>query len=311
MNTPPASSTSLVDTSPRPIGDLALQSGPLAFGLWRFTDPDVIRSTHVVEAALEAGMTLFDTADVYGLDWGGTGFGRNEAILGDVFAAAPELRERMILATKGGIVPPIPYDSSASYLRDAVDASLRRLQTDTIDLYLIHRPDLFTHPGDVAKVLADLRSQGKIREVGLSNYTPSQHDALAGLLDFPIAAIQPQFSAAHLEPMRDGTFDRAMRDGIVPMAWSPLAGGALATGDTVAAVRPELIGVLDRIAQREEVDRAVVALAFVLAHPSRPVAIIGSQQPQRIAAANTALRVYLDRNDCYDIIEASEGVPLP
>ena len=130
-----------------------LQAGPLSYGLWRFTDPDLSTATKIVETALEAGMTLFDTADVYGLDWGGTGFGRNEEILGDVLAAQPALRDQMILATKGGIMPPLPYDSSASYLRTAVEASLRRLKTDVIDLYLIHRPDFFTHPAVVAATL--------------------------------------------------------------------------------------------------------------------------------------------------------------
>lgn len=311
VTTPSAPSTSLVDASPRAIGSLALTSGPLAFGLWRFTDPDTTVATGIVEAALDAGMTLFDTADVYGLDWGGTGFGRNEAILGDVLAAAPELRDRMILATKGGIMPPLPYNSGAAYVRSAVDASLQRLRTEVIDVYLIHRPDFYTHPAEVASTLGDLRNAGKIREVGVSNYAPSQYAALAAHLDFPIAAIQPQFSAAHLDPIRDGTFDQAMRDGVVPMAWSPLAGGALASVEASDSVRPELLAVLDRLAEREDVGRGDIAIAFVLAHPSRPVALIGSQRPERIAAASRALSVRLDRNDCYDIIEASEGVPLP
>lgn len=311
MTNTPSLSANLVDGDPRRVGDLDIAAGPLAFGLWRFTDPDLATATGIVETALDAGMTLFDAADVYGLDWGGTGFGRNETILGEVLVADPTLRDRMILATKGGIMPPLPYDSSADYLHGAVDASLRRLRTDVIDLYLIHRPDFYSHPAAVAEALSSMRTAGKIREVGISNYTPSQHDALAAHLDFPIAAIQPQFSAAHLEPMRDGTLDRAMRDGALPMAWSPLAGGALVAENPSDRVRPELLAVLDRLAEREDTTRAAVAIAFVLAHPSRPVAIIGSQQPERITASRAALGVHLDRNDCYDIIEASEGVPLP
>ena len=112
----------------------------------------------------------------------------------------------------------------------------------------------------------------------------------------------------HLDPLRDGTFDACMRDGVVPLVWSPLAGGRLASGD---GVRPELLAVLDGLAEREGVDRATVALAFALAHPSRPVAIIGTQRPERIAASLAALRVGLDRADVYAIIQASEGVPLP
>ena len=99
-----------------------------------------------------------------------------------------------------------------------------------------------------------------------------------------------------------------MRDGVVPLVWSPLAGGRLATGDGVPA---ELLTVLDRLAEREGVDRATVALAFSLAHPSRPVAIIGTQNPERIRSALDALGVTLDRPDVYAVIQASEGVPLP
>ncbi len=297
----------LVDPTPRTLGSLG-EVGPLAFGLWRYTDADVANAQRVLETALEAGMRLVDNADVYGLDWGGTGFGRVEEILGDVLRAAPQLRDRMVLATKGGITPPVPYDSSPSHLRSACEASLARMGVDVIDLYQIHRPDMFTHPADVAATLTALRDAGMIREVGVSNHTPAQVAALAAHLPFPLVTNQPEYSATHLDPLRDGTFDDCMRLGIVPLVWSPLGGGRLASGD---GVRPELLAVLDELAEREGVDRATVALAFALAHPSKPIAIVGSQRPERIHATTAALRVHLDRSDVYSIIQASEGVPLP
>ena len=298
---------SLVRTTPRPLGSLP-PVGPLAYGLWRFTNDDVTVAQHLIETALDAGLNLIDTSDVYGYDWGGTGFGQVEEILGSVIAASPALRDRMVLATKGGIAPPTPYDSSPEYLRAACEASLRRLRVDVIDLYQIHRPDLFSHPADVAQTLAGLRDAGKIREVGVSNHTVAQVAALAAHLPFPLVTTQPEFSAVRLDPMRDGTFDQCMQTGIVPLAWSPLAGGALATGD---GVPPELLTVIDTLAEREDVGRADIALAFVLAHPAAPVAIIGSQQPARITESVTALGVQLDRHDVYQIVQASEGVPLP
>jgi predicted oxidoreductase len=133
-------------------------------------------------------------------------------------------------------------------------------------------------------------------------------EALQAHLPFPLVTNQPEYSAAHLAPLRDGTFDACMRDGVTPLVWSPLAGGRLATGD---GMRPELVAVLDDLAAREGVDRATVALAFVLAHPSRPVAIIGTQRPERITSSLRALDVRLDRADVYAVIQASEGVPLP
>ena len=297
----------LVDASPRTLGSLG-EVGPLSFGTWRFTDANLQNRRALVEAALDHGLTLLDTADVYGLDWNGTGFGSVEAALGEVLRDAPQLRDRMVLATKGGIIPPVPYDSSPTALRQACENSLRRLGVETIDLYQIHRPDMFTHPADVAATLAALRSEGKIREVGVSNYTVAQTEALAAHLPFPLISTQPEFSAASLAPLRDGTLDYCMRTAITPLAWSPLAGGRIATGDNI---RPELLEVLDSIASRESVDRTAVALAFVLAHPSRPIAILGTQNPERIAASLASCAITLNRADVYAMIQASEGVPLP
>lgn len=299
--------SSLVRTAPRVLGSLG-PVGPIAYGQWRYTAADTAANQALLEAALDAGMNLIDTADVYGLDWGGTGFGSVEERLGAVIAAAPGLRDRMVLATKGGIVPPVPYDSSPARLREACEDSLRRLGVETIDLYQIHRPDMYAHPADVAATLTELRSAGKIREIGVSNHTTAQVRALQAHLDFSIVSTQPEFSASHLDPMRDGTFDQCMELGIVPLAWSPLAGGSLATGD---GVRPELLTVVDGLAAREGCDRATIALAFVLAHPSAPVAIIGTQSADRIRGSLAALEVRLDRADVYAIVQASEGVPLP
>ncbi|MCY3616447.1 MAG: aldo/keto reductase [Acidimicrobiaceae bacterium] len=282
--------------------------GPLGVGCWRFVarPDDELRA--VLEAGLDLGMNLVDTADIYGLGWGGQAFGEAEENLGRILAGAPGLRERMVLATKGGIVPGVPYNSGRDAITAACEASLRRLRTDVIDLYQIHRPDMLTHPAELAEALSGLRTAGKIREVGVSNFTPRQHEALAAHLPFALATTQPEYSAAHLAPLRDGTLDLCMRDGVVPLAWSPLGGGRLADG---SGARPDLLAVLDRLAAREGVDRAVVAVAFVLAHPAKPVALLGTQRPERLARLALATGLQLDRNDVYDVIEASEGARLP
>ncbi|WP_436793447.1 aldo/keto reductase [Actinospongicola halichondriae] len=299
---------SLVDGGPRTIVGVDRPVGPLAFGCWRFTHGDVGHARQVLEAAIDAGMVLVDTADVYGLDWGGAGFGANESLLGRVLREAPHLRDRIVVATKGGIAPPVPYDSSPAGLRGACEASLRRLGVETIDLYQVHRPDLFVHPSALADTLLMLRDEGKIAAIGVSNHTASQHAALEAHLGEPLATSQPEFSVQELAPVRDGVFDHCMRTGTQPLAWSPLAGGALATG---VGARPDVVTVLDRIAERESVGRADVALAFVLAHPSRPIAVVGSQDPARLATATTATSVHLDRTDLYELVVASEGRPLP
>lgn len=297
----------LVDDTPRRIGELQ-PVGPLAFGTWRFTSSDLEHRRNLVAVALDHGLNLFDTADVYGLDWNGSGFGSVESALGEVLARDPGLRGKIVLATKGGIRPPTPYDSSPEWIRRACEDSLRRLRVDHVDIYQIHRPDLFAHPADLAGILSDLRDEGKIRHVGVTNFETRQFEALAAHLPFPIVSNQFQYSVVDLEPLRDGTFDAVLKNGVQSMAWSPLAGGRVATGRDIPV---GLIERLDRLAEREGVDRATVALAFVLAHPSRPIAIVGSQQPDRIAAAVRALSIRLDRADVYGIVQESDGRPLP
>lgn len=301
-------SSNLISADSRPLGQFNV--GPLAYGMWRFDNDDVAHGQQLVETALDNGMNLIDTADIYGFQSVDVGFGEAEEIFGRVLAQAPQLRDRMVLATKGGITPPMPYNSSAEYLRSACEASLRRLQVDVIDVYQIHRPCMFTHPAEVAATLTALRDEGKIREVGVSNYTLDQYDALAAHLDFPMASTQPEYSVLTLDPLRDGTFDRCMRDGVTPLAWSPLGGGRLFT-DGPDGMNAELAAVVDGLAEREGADRTAIALGFVLAHPSRPVAIIGTQKTERIVSSVAATTITLDRSDVYAIVQASEGVPLP
>lgn len=282
--------------------------GPLAFGCWRLTDPDIGRCAELVETAVDLGMTLVDNADVYGLDWGGRGFGTCEETLGEVFRSRPGLRDRVVLATKTGIVPGVPYVSSAQYLREACEASMQRLGVDVIDLFQIHRPDHFTHPAEVADALGGLVDRGLVRAIGVSNHTAAQTRALQAHLDVPLTTTQPEFSALELEAMRNGVLDLCTETGVTPLAWSPLAGGRLATGE---GVPEDLVASLDDIAAQHDVSRAAVALAFVLAHPSAPVAIVGTQNPSRLVDLATAVGVRLTRTEVYRIVAASDGRPLP
>ncbi len=295
--------------STRRLGATELRVGPVAYGCWRFSGTDVATATEKIETALDCGMNLIDTADIYGFD-GTAGFGDAEELLGRVLAGSPGLRDRMVLATKGGIRKPVPYDQSATYLARACEDSLRRLGVDHVDLYQVHRPDVLTHPADLAATLTSLVERGLVREVGLSNFTVAHTRAVLAHLERPLATTQPQFSALHTEPLDDGTLDLCCEVGTTPLAWSPLAGGRLATApedERAARVAP----VLDRLAEREGVDRSAVALAWVMRHPAGAVPIVGSQRPERIRAAAAATRVRLDRRDFYDVLVASRGERLP
>ncbi|NKB99313.1 MAG: aldo/keto reductase [Pseudomonadales bacterium] len=296
--------TNLLDTSPRQLGDQTI--GPLAYGCWRLVNMSVDGAQARIECALEHGMNLVDTADVYGLDWGGTAFGSAEELLGGVLKQKPELRRQMVLASKGGIIPGVPYDSG--YLEAACEASLRRLGVEQLDLYQIHRPDMLSHPEETAAILDRLLTSGKIRQVGVSNHAPTQTSALMTFLPGKIISQQSEYSALHLAPLFDGTFDQCMQHEQTMLAWSPLGGGTLTE---LGGVPASLDKVLERLATREDVDRATLCLAFVLAHPAKPVAIVGSIDQGRIASARNSLKVKLTRTDVYEIIQASMGEDLP
>ncbi|MFZ9394618.1 MAG: aldo/keto reductase [Erythrobacter sp.] len=294
----------------RRLGPGGIAVSPIAWGMWRLAEDgrSVTEAARLVHAALDAGVTLLDTADIYGFD-GNSGFGDAEALLGEVLAGEPGLRSRMVLASKGGIMPPLPYDQSAEYLRDAIDASLQRMQVETIDLYQIHRPDILTHPQEVARTLDDALAAGKIRALGVSNFTMPQIEALQHFLGHKLVATQPEISPLRIDCFENGELDQAMRMGLTPLAWSPLGGGRLLAPATARdkAVAAEL----DRIASEQGVSRSVAAYGWLMAHPAGIVPIIGSQNPARIAEGAAALAMRWTRQDWYAVLVAARGERLP
>ncbi len=291
----------------------SLTFGSIAYGCWRFAGTSVEDASAKIDAALESGFTLIDTADIYGTTWP-DGFGEAEALLGDVLFANRELRSQIVLATKGGIVPGLPYNSAASYLIKACEDSLSRLKTDVIDLYQIHRPDLLAPFEEVAEALNRLLLTGKIRSVGVSNFSVSQTSALQRFMDRPLVSHQPEFSCLETSPMTDGVLDQCQENRMVAFAWSPLAGGQLVTGKAAGAAvekADRILPVLDRIAAENSCDRGAVALAWLLAHPAKVVPIVGTQTEERIRKSADALSVKMTRRDWYDILEASLGAPMP
>ena len=294
----------------RTLGQGGLTVSPLAWGMWRFKGEDVAAAQVRVEAALDAGIDLLDTADIYGPD-NAEPFGAAEALLGRVLKAAPHLRDRMTLATKGGIEMGTPYNSSADYLIAACEASLSRMGVERVELYQIHRPDVLAHPTEVAGALDRLRQAGKIAEAGVSNHTAAQTAALQAHLPFPLASVQPEFSPLAIEPLSDGVLDQALERGYAVLAWSPLGGGRLGDAQPAEPRAAAVARALDTIAERQGVSRTAVAYAWILAHPAQPIPIVGTQDPARISQSAQALQVELNRPDWYAILTAARGEPLP
>jgi len=283
---------------------------PIAWGMWRLAEDgrSAAEAARLVHAALDAGINLLDTADIYGFDGTG-GFGDAEALLGEVLASEPGLRSRIVLSTKGGILPPLPYDQSTAYLSEAIDASLRRLRTERVELWHIHRPDLLAHPQEVARALDDAMRAGKIGALAVSNFTTAQTAALNHFLDHNLVAVQPEISPLCITAIEDGTLDQAMMFGLVPLAWSPLGGGRLANPQSQRD--KSVAAELDRVGKEQGVSRSVAAYSWLMAHPAGIVPIIGSQQAARIAEGAEAMKVRWNRQDWYAVLVAARGAPMP
>jgi predicted oxidoreductase len=291
----------------RMLGRSDVEVSTLAWGMWRFAG-GLADATRLVHAVLDAGISFFDTADIYGFDGTG-GFGDAEALLGQVLAADPAIRDRIVLTTKGGIMPPLPYDSSAAYLASAIDASLRRLQVESVELWQIHRPDILTHPEEIARAIGDAMAAGKIGTVGVSNMTVSQIGTLQQFLDCPIITTQPEISPLRIDCFENGELDQAMAMDMAVLAWSPLGGGRIAAPETPRETA--VVAELDRVAAAAGVSRTAAAYSWLMAHPAGIIPIVGTQNVDRIAEATDAYKLSWSRQDWYAVLVAARGAPLP
>jgi predicted oxidoreductase len=292
----------------RPLGQSGIDVSALAWGHWRLSAADPARNARLARAALDAEIDFFDTADIYGFD-GSQGFGAAEEAFGRLLAAEPGMRARLVIASKGGINPGVPYDSSEGYLTRAIDASLRRLGIDTIDLWQVHRPDILTHPHEIAAAVEKAHKAGKIRAFGVSNFTVAQIASLAAASSVPLVSSQPELSALRFDPFVNGESDQAIDLDLAILAWSPLGGGQLAEPTEPRA--QAVAAALDAVADEQRISRSAAALSWIMAHPSRPIPIIGSQTAARITDAADALRVRWTRTNWYAVLVAARQEPLP
>lgn len=303
------------------LGKSSLTSSRLAYGCWRIADSEEMGRTvgrAAVLAAVDAGFTLFDHADIY-CD------GRSESAFGAVLKETPRLRDELLIASKCGIrkdgepkrSDPFRYDFSKEYIIHSCENSLKRLGIETIDLYQLHRPDWLCNPAEVADALDTLKCSGKVREFGVSNFTPSQVSMLQSACSMPLLVNQVEVSLLCLERFADGTLDQCLTQRITPLAWSPLAGGLLADGAQRLLPWQEEYETyhvhyeLDTLAKAKGVTRSAVALAWLLKHPSGIVPIVGSTNVDRIKESARAAEVELSREEWYRLLEAARGERLP
>lgn len=296
---------------PMAYGDLHLSR--IIPGLMRLLEWKLSREQLIawINTCIELGMTSFDHADIYGSY-------QVEAAFGAALAASPGLRDRIEIVTKCDIAlisPQRPahsvhhYNTSRQHIIASAEQSLRNFQTDYLDLLLIHRPDPLMDADEVAAALDELLTSGKVRAVGVSNFTPFQWELLQSRLDAPLVTNQVELSLLFLDALHDGTLDQAQQLRRPPMIWSPLAGGRLFSQNDERAVRVR--AALDRIAAAHGVAPDVIALAWVLMHPSRPLPVLGTGNLDRVRASAAALTVALDRQEWFALWEASAGHEVP
>lgn len=289
-----------------------LELSQVVMGCMRIVDSGISGEEllKLVENCLDMGVTSFDHAPVYG------GY-TCEKVFGDnVLRKRPDLREKMQLITKAGIVlkgregnKTIYYKSTKEEILKEMDESLEKLGTDHVDLLLVHRPDPLADPSETADALETLVKQGKTLHVGVSNFMPSQVQMLQSKMSIPLVTNQMELSVKNTENFFNGVVDDALTRGMPLMAWSPLGGGSVFKGQDEQSVR--LREVLTEIAQEHGTSMDAVMYAWLFVHPARIAAITGTMNVSRIKKAVDVTGLTLNYDEWYKILEASRGYCVP
>lgn len=291
-------------------GDFSLSQ--VIFGCMRIVQSGISQDElmKLTKKCLDLGIDSFDHAPVYG------GF-TCEKVFGDaVLRRDPAMRGQMKIVTKTGIVPGgrkgndrVYYDARKASILAEMDESLQRLGTDHVDLLLVHRPDPLADPAETADALDTLIAQGKALHVGVSNYTPAQMNALQKHLKAPIATNQLEFSVKAVDNFFNGVSDDLFARGMKPMAWSPLGGGSVFTGEDEQSVR--IRAAVRKLADRYGVEMDTIMYAWLFRHPLEIMAVTGTMNEKRIEYAAQATEIEIAHNEWYEIAAASRGFDVP
>ena len=280
------------------------------------------------DAALELGINLFDHADIYTL-------GKSEQVFGSWLAGRSSLRDGLVVQTKCGIrfagephpISPKRYDFSYDHIVASVEKSLRQLQTDYLDLLLLHRPDPLMEPEEVARAFDHLQGSGKVRYFGVSNHTAGQIALLQHHVRQPLVVNQLEFSLSHSylvdegvganridarSALASGTFDYCRLHGLKLQAWSPLGGGRLCRLDGhpnhESYLAASLVADLARV---HHTSAEAIVLAWLLRHPAAIQPVVGTTNIDRLRACAQADEVTLSREEWYRLWVAARAQELP
>ncbi|MBR7890187.1 aldo/keto reductase [Marinomonas sp. A79] len=295
------------------LGKSDVQLSRLVYGVWRLGDADDVSVSHIrekIDLCLGQGISTFDHADIYG-DY------ECERLFGRALAKDPSLRSKMQLISKCDIAlisDKFPqrrvkfYDTSARYIESSVEQSLQNLHTDYLDLLLIHRPDPFMNASETAKTLDGLIESGKVRAVGVSNFDVWDWRLLQSYMTHPLVVNQVEMSLLSRDTFTNGQLSAMQLDGLAPMAWSPLAGGALFQE---SATNTRLAPIFERICQQQNCTLDQAAVAWLLAHPANILPVVGTNHPERIKTLSDAMDIQIDRETWFELLTAAAGHEVP
>lgn len=302
------------------LGVSGLEVPNIAVGFWRLNrNTDLKTAEDFIRTAMENGANFFDHADIYGR-------GEAEKIFAEAIGMNDSMREKMFIQSKCGIVPNKRFDFSKKHILESVDGSLKRLNTDYLDVLLLHRPDTMMEPEEICEAFDILKSNGKVRNFGVSNENIWQMEYLRKNLNVPLVSNQMQFSIAHCPMVQSGLNVNMFNDSAVErgsgiieycrmnkitiQAWSPFQHGFAAGTFVDSPDYPELNAKLDEIAEKFGVSKTTIVMAWILSHPAKMQPITGTLKKDRMLECLKASEIVLDRDDWYGIY-MSAGNILP
>lgn len=287
----------------------------IAVGCMRISNMSKEGVDYFVNTALENGAYFFDHADIYD-------GGRCESLFGEVIT--PSMRDNIMIQTKCGIVPGKMFDFSYEHIIRSAEESLKRLKTDYIDVFLLHRPDALVEPEEVARAFDELKMSGKVKAFGVSNQNSYQIQLLQNSLDMPLCVNQLQFGIMHSSMIQSGinvnmqndsavnrdggVLDYCRLNNITIQAWSPIQYGFFEGCFIDNDKFPELNRVMGEIADRYGVNKNTIAFAWILRHPAKIQPVTGTTNTERLKDYIKATDIKLTREEWYDIYRASGNI---
>lgn len=288
----------------------------IAVGCMRITNMNEHQVAEFIDTALEYGANFFDHADIYSA-------GKCEELFGRAITRLP--REDLFLQTKCGIRKGL-YDFTYEHIVSSVEGSLKRLNTDYIDVLLLHRPDALMEPDEVARAFSHLKEQGKVLHFGVSNQNPYQMQLLQNALDMPLVANQLQFGIMHT-PMVDsgvnvnmqnerginrdgGILDFCRLNNITVQPWSPMRCTSVNACFVDHPAFPQLNETMTSICEKYGISKTTLAIAWILRHPAKMQPVTGTTNLTRLADCLKASEICITREEWYEIYRAA-GNTLP